>query len=556
MTFFLGKIEIIPKEFQFDWLDWTVIIIYFIGLIYMSVRLGEGQESQEDYYVGGRDLPWWAVGLSTMATQTSAISFASIPAFVAIKKGGGLQWIQYEFAVPLAMIFIMVFFIPFFRQLELISVYRYMEDRFGKASRYLLAGIFLVSRGLATAVGLFMAALILTVCFNVELWITIILIGVITLIYDTIGGMKAVVYSDVVQMGILMLGIFFCSYYALKDIGGFAEAFKVFPKERLVSIDNTWGFSKGEGFPFWGYLIGGFFLYSSYYGCDQSQTQRELSAPTLDDTKKSLFFNGFFRFPLTILYMIMGILIGAYIVKNADFGAQVQGAVSALKKPDIMLPYFMMVKIPHGIKALIFSALLAAAMSSLDSAINSLSASTMQDFVEKFVDLGNDNKKYLFYSRATTVFWGTIITLSAFLFKKMEGTTVVEAINQVGSTFYGPILASFLVGVSIRRVNQAGLIAGMIAGVAVNVLLWQLAPQVFWMWWNLTGCVVAIVVSYVVSLMTAEPDYEKVDKLIIWNSPLAANEKKWIPKYAVLVVYFFIMLAVAYYLPKFIAGFK
>ena len=546
---------IIPEQFKFNLLDWAVIVIYFAGLIYMSVRLGEGQENQEDYYVGGRDLPWWAIGLSTMATQTSAISFVSIPAFVAIKQGGGLQWLQYELAVPLAMIFIMVFFIPFFRQLKLISVYRYMEDRFGPPARYLLSTIFLISRALGTAVGLFTAALILTVCFGIDLWVTIILIGVITLIYDTIGGMKAVVYSDVIQMGILLLGIFLCSYYALKDVGGFAEAFALFPKERLVTLEMDWGFSKATKFPFWGFLFGGFFLYASYYGCDQSQTQRELSAPTLDDTKKSLFFNGFFRFPLTILYMTMGILIGAYIVKNVAFAGEVTEAVRKMGKPDIMLPYFMMTKIPAGFKALIFSAMLAAAMSSLDSSINSLSASSMRDFVEKFVDFGDDHKKYLFYSKVSTVFWGTVITFGAFLFKNMKGETVVEMINQIGSVFYGPILAAFLLGVAVRRINLTGLIAGMIAGIAFNVYLWKLQPQVFWMWWNVFGCIVTMVVAYVGSFFGPKQDPEHVKKFIIWNAPHTADEKRWIPKYAVLVVYFVLMLIVAYFLPKFIAGF-
>ncbi len=547
---------IIPDQFKFNYLDWIIIVLYFAGLIYMSMKLGEGQENQEDYYVGGRDLPWWAIGLSTMATQTSAISFVSIPAFVAIKEGGGLQWIQYELAVPLAMIFIMVFFIPFFRQLKLISVYRYLEDRFGPSARYLLSGIFLISRALATAVGLFTAALILTVCFGMDLWVTIILIGVITLIYDTIGGMKAVVYSDVIQMGILFLGIFLCSFYALRDIGGIGQAFALFPKERLVTLDMDWGFSGKSGFPFWGFLFGGFFLYASYYGCDQSQTQRELSAPTLDDTKKSLFFNGFFRFPLTILYMMMGILIGAYIVNNTAFAGEVNEAIDKMGKPDIMLPYFMMTRIPAGFKALIFSAMLAAAMSSLDSAINSLSASSMRDFVEKFVNFGDDHKKYLFYSKATTVFWGVTITLGAFLFKNIEGETVVEMINQIGSAFYGPILAAFLLGVAVRRVNLTGLIAGIIAGVAFNIYLWQGQPQIFWMWWNVFGCFVTMVVAYGASFLGPSQDPEKVKQFIIWDSPHAANEKKWIPKYAVLVVYFFIMLLVAYLLPKFIGGFS
>jgi len=545
MMFFLAGI--IPREFHFDWLDWLVIIIYFAGLIYMSVKLGEGQENQEDYYVGGRDLPWWAIGLSTMATQTSAISFISIPAFVALRKGGGLRWLQYELAVPLAMIFIMVFFIPFFRQLKLVSVYKYLEDRFSPATRYFLSGVFLLSRGIGTAFGLYAAAIVLSVCFNLHMVVTIFIIGIVTLIYDTIGGMKAVVYSDVVQMGILVVGIFLCCFYALKDVGGIKEALQLFPREQLVCLDFKSGFN-GDEFPFWAFLIGGFFLYSSYYGCDQSQTQRELSAPTIDDTKKSLFFNGFFRFPLTILYILMGILVGAYFVKNADFAGMMTG-----KKDDFLLPIFIMTKIPHGIKALIFSAMLAAAMSSLDSSINSLSAASMRDFLEKFIDFGDDHKKYLWYSKAATVFWGLAITIIA-LFVGRMGETIVEAINKVGSAFYGPILAAFLLGVAFRKVNSTGVIAGITVGVLFNVFLWKTQPQISFMWWNAIGCGITVIVAVILSLIKPETKTEKIKHLIIWDSPHTANEKAWIPKYLTLVVYFFIMLLIAYFLPIIIKG--
>ncbi|MFP4497010.1 MAG: sodium:solute symporter family transporter [Vulcanimicrobiota bacterium] len=542
----------IPAEFRFNGLDWFIIVLYFIGMIYLSIYLSKGQENQEDYYVGGRDLPWWAVGLSTMATQTSAISFISIPAFVALKAGGGLRWLQYELAVPLAMIFIMALLLPFFRKLELISVYEYLEMRFGKATRYFLAGVFLFSRGLGTAVGLYAAAIILSVCFGIPLLYTIILLGVVTLIYDTIGGMKAVVYSDVIQMGILMLGIIFCCYYALADVGGFLEAIRLFPKEQLVSLDMNWGFN-GETFPFWGFLIGGFFLYSSYYGADQSQTQRELSAPTIEDTKKSLVFNGYFRFPLTLMYVLMGIVVGAYVISNTEIMNMIP-TVNGEAKIDYMLPLFLMIKIPAGIKAIIFAAMLAAAMSSLDSAINSLSASTMRDFVEQFIDVRDTEKKYLFLSKVTTVCWGIVITVLAFGVKYMS-TSVVESINKIGSAFYGPILAAFIVGVATRRVNGKGVIAGILAGVGINVVLWLAAPQIFWMWWNLTGFVVAVVTALLVSFATEEPDYEKIDKFIIWNSDeLIQKEKKWIPQYLILVGYFFLILGITYYLPKILSG--
>ncbi len=143
--------------------DWLIVFVYSAGMIGLSIFLSRGQENEEDYYVGGRDMPWWAVGISTMATQTSAISFMSIPAFVALKPGGGLTWLQYELAVPLAIIGVALFLLPFFRKLELVSVYQYLEMRFGPSVRLLISAVFQLSRGLGTGVGLYASAIILTV---------------------------------------------------------------------------------------------------------------------------------------------------------------------------------------------------------------------------------------------------------------------------------------------------------------------------------------------------------------------------------------------------------
>jgi SSS family solute:Na+ symporter len=213
--------------------------------------------------VGGRKLSWWAVGLSTMATQTSAISFISIPAFVALKEGGGLTWLQYELAVPLAIILVMAFLIPFFRKLKLISVYGYLEWRFGSSVRYLVSGVFLISRGLATGVGVYASGIVLSVCLGIPLWLTILIIGVVTVIYDTIGGITAVVYSDVIQMVVLISGIIVCIVFAADIVGGLDDVWASFPKVRRIAIDPSTGLkSTGASVPFWAFLFGGIFLFA------------------------------------------------------------------------------------------------------------------------------------------------------------------------------------------------------------------------------------------------------------------------------------------------------
>jgi len=516
-------------------LDWCIIVAYLAAMIGFSVYLGRGQQNQEDYYLGGRNLPWWAVGISTMATQTSAISFISIPAFVALKPGGGMTWLQYELAVPLAMIFIMVFLIPFFRKLELVSVYEYLEHRYGPAVRTFVSAVFLISRGLGTGAGVYASAIVLSICLDIPLWATILIIGVVTVIYDSIGGMTAVVYSDVIQMVVLLGGLVLCIGFAVSRVGSLDAVFDALEPARWQTMDMSSGLGDASGAPFWAFLIGGFFLYCSYYGTDQSQVQRELSAPTLDDTKRSLIFNGLARFPLTLLYIFLGLAVGAVYVHSDELRALVPAG-----RLDYLVPQFILLELPQGVRAILFAAMLSAAMSSLDSALNSLSAATMRDFVERGRQLSD--RQLLRYGKITTVIWGAVITGSAFLMQNIG--TVIEAINKIGSAFYGPILAAFLVGVISRRANGLGVIVGVLVGVSFNVALWLTDAPVYWMWWNAFGFVITAVVTVVVSLFSAAPSEEQKEHYTIKTEGLIERERSWLWVYGLLAGYFVLMIIV------------
>ena len=525
-------------------IDWVIIISYLAAMVAFSVYLGKGQESQEDYYVGGRDLPWWAIGISTMATQSSANSFLGIPAFVALKEGGGLTWLQYELAVPVAMIFVMVVLLPFFRKLELVSVYEYLELRFGRPTRLFLSGVFLLSRALATGMGIYAAALVLTVCLNIPVWSTILMIGIVTIIYDTIGGMAAVVYSDVIQMAVLVVGVAICIGITMSEVGGLSEMFAALPPDRWQALDMSTGLEQvtakeASQTPFWGFVIGGFFLYVSYYGVDQSQAQRELSAPTIEDTKRSLILNGLARFPMTLLYLLLGVAMGAAYQKLPEL----KSAVDAHGDVNFLVPEFILTQLPVGVRALLISAILAAAMSSLDSALNSLSAATLKDFLEDKVEPSN----LLKVGKIVTVIWGIVITALAFIFLFDEGSkTVVESINEIGSAFYGPILAAFCMGLVSRRSTGTGVMTGTVLGVSFNAYLWIVHPEVFWMWWNLFGLIVTCIVTYVVSLMTAPPSEEQVELYTIDMGDLAQRERPWIKTYAGLILYTLLIGLVCY----------
>jgi len=477
-----------------NYLDWSILIGYLLGLIVFGLYLSRSQFSIEDYYVASKNMRWYNIGLSTMATQLSAISFISAPAFVALKKNGGLIWLGYEFAVPFAVIIVGTIILPLFHRLRIISIYEYLELRFDAATRKFLSVVFQISRGLAGGVAIYAAAIVLGVMLGLELWQTILIIGIVTLIYDFLGGMKIVVYSDVIQMIILLLGIVICTITAFNALPDWGTISNIFPIERLKTINfvNT-GLGDGNDFTFWSLLVGGFFLYISYYGCDQSQMQREISAKNLAEGQKSLLLNGVGRFPIVLSYCLMGIFVGTYFYLNPDMMKLVPPA-----KPDMMVPIFIINNLPNGVIGFLFVAILAAAMSSLDSTLNSLSATTMNDLVLPRLKRNNkySDAKILLYSRLTTIFWGLFAICFAFMTGAISESVIV-AINKIGSLFYGSIAATFLVGLLTKKAGGISVRIGIIAGVLFNFILWKFALGVSWLWWNFFGFAITFILAWI-----------------------------------------------------------
>lgn len=493
-----------------NYLDWAVIGFYVAGLLTISYQLSKSQETTHDYYLGGRTFKWWQVGLSTMATQLGAVSFISAPAFVGFREGGGMQWLTYEFAVPLAMIFLMIVIYPPLYQSGFISVYEYLEKRFGVSTRLILSIVFQFSRAFAAGITVYAIALILSAVFGIPLWMNIIIAGVIALIYDYMGGMKAVVISDVLQMAILSVGIFICAWYAYTLIDGWEVFMQNLDYSRLNVIDfsNT-GIGSGEEFGFWPMVFGGFFLYASYYGCDQSQAQRMLSVQNLGNLRKALLFNGLLRFPLVVLYCGMGLLIGTFALMTPEFADQIPSG-----QPDYLVPIFIVEYLPAGVVGLLIVAIFSAAMSSLDSALNSLSAATVEDLImrrKKEETISADQQ--MRYSKITTLGWGIVCIILAFSAGNIADT-VIEAINKMGSLFYGPIIATFVLAITTRNTNTFGINIGIVAGVLFNFILWVFfSDVVFWFWWSFTGFIVTSTVAYAYSSIFTHGHAEKLVQL-------------------------------------------
>lgn len=486
-----------------NWLDYLIIVVYSIGLLGLGF-LFKNQKDKQDFFLGGRSFGWFSMGMSTMASQLSAISFISAAAFVGMKQGGGMQWLTFEFAVPLAMIFLIVVLIPPLYNAGVVSIYAYLEKRFGSSTRMLISAVFQFSRAFATGIMIYTVALVLSAVMGIPNWQTILLAGIITMIYSIQGGMKAVIWGDVIQMIILLLGIVLCIGFGLYYLDGWDQFMALADKDRLKVIDYNWGLAEGEEFGFWPMLIGGFFLYASYYGCDQSQAQRSLSGKSLKEVQRALLFNGLFRFPVTLSYCVMGLIIGTFAFATPEFMQQIPA-----DSPDQMVPLFIINYLPHGIIGLLLVAILAAAMSSLSSAINSLSAATLEDLVIRTRTKAMDDRETLRYSKGLTLAWGVVCILLAFTAGGIA-PTVIEAINKVGSAFYGPIVATFILAILSKRVHTLGINIGLLVGVSVNLMIWQTGQPIFWIWWNFIGAFITLSIGYLFSILLPERGEKKV----------------------------------------------
>ena len=472
--------------------DYTVIAAYLAALLIFGFVLRK-QSGERDYFLGGRSISWFPLTLSTMATQLSAISFVSAPAFVGLREGGGLKWLTYEFSLPLAMIVVMFVIAPALYKAGIVSIYQYLESRFGRVTRILISISFQLVRSFATGVMVYAMGLILEAVLGIPLWQSLIVVGLVTLIYSASGGMKAVVYGDAIQMVLIFAGLLLITGYALGVIGGFEAFLRDVDPERLIAVNfRSFGFN-GDEFGFLPMLFGGFVLYASYYGCDQTQAQRILSARTLRDTRVLLLADSLLRFPLVLLYCLAGLIVGVVFAGDAQLAARIPA-----DQPDYMMPIFILEFLPNGVIGLLLVAIMAAAMSSLSSAVNSLAAVTMEDIAVIRSGLISDSNEVI-VARAVSIFWGLAILIMSF-FAGDIAPTVIESINKVGSALYGPILCVFLLGMLTRRVSGVGASAGLLAGVFVNLYVSVAQPQVFWMWWNAIGFVVTAVTAAAITL--------------------------------------------------------
>lgn len=515
-----------------NYIDYAIVIIFFVSMIWMGYHFKKNKAAT-DYFLGGKKFGWFSLCLSAMATQLSAVSFVSAPAFVGLREGGGMQWLTYEFGVPLAMIVIITIIGPALYRSGVVSAYTFLENRFNTTSRLLLSAVFLISRSFATGVIIYTVCLILSSITGIAFWQTMIILAVITILYSLEGGMKAVVYSEVAQMIIKFLGIIMIAFTALQHMGGWEKFSEHLDASRLNVIDfSNFGFD-GKEFGFWPMLFGGIFLYSAYYGTDQTQAQRILSAKDESTVKKLLLFNGLFRFPITLAYCFGGLVLGTFAMQNAEFAAMIPA-----DKPDLMVPVFIKHYLPHGVIGILVVALIAAGMSAYSSTLNSLSAATMEDFINRKLKLTPE--QYISRSKQVALLWGVITMIIAFYVGGIA-KTVIEAINKISSMFYGPVLAMFLMAILTKKIKPTAANIGLVTGVMVNLIIWLYFKNIFWFWWNLIGCLVTICVAVLLSVLPFKD-----------NPGTFNNERKYFPspkETIILVIFLAAILIFSFLLP-------
>lgn len=487
-------------------IDWLVIAGYLVGMLTLGWWLGRRQAKGRDYYLGGNQTGPLPIAISTMATQASTNSLLGAPAFVAFAGAGGLLWLQYELAVPLAMAVLLLLLMPVLRSLQLVSIYAYLEDRFGLPTRLVTSGLFQFFRAFSTGVTVYGISLVVQVCAGVPFMWAVLMLGGITIVYDVLGGMRAVIWSDVIQMIILLGAVILVLFVGLEIIGGWGALGANVAEARLQTLDfSGHGFGDGAVFAFWPMLFGGLFLYVAYYGVDQTQAQRVLSTRSVRDVRATLFLGGLLRFPFVLLYCLAGVVLAAYAVEHPEFLQQlvIPELIRPGEAPDkaaynVALPLFVIKEFPAGLVGLVMVGLFAAAMSSLDSTINSLSAVTTEDYVLRLRKEPMSERGQLWLSRGLTCFWGVVTLAFAFVVGNVADT-IIEAINKISSLINGPLLALFMMGLFTKRVGQAAALAGLMAGFFLNLYLWRYQPGVSWLWYNALGFALSMSVGLVVA---------------------------------------------------------
>jgi solute:Na+ symporter, SSS family len=468
--------------------DLAIIVAYLTGITIFGAHFRRGQHNLRDYFLGGRTAPWWAISLSIVSAETSTLTIVGTPG---IAFGGNLGFLQLVFGYLLARIVISVLFLPHYFRGEMFTAYELMRRRFGERIRKLTASIFLVTRALAEGVRVFAISLVISIVLGTGEIASIVLIVLLTLFYTFEGGMTAVIWTDVVQMTLYVVGAVASFIVILGKIpggwdhvlavAGEAHKFTIFDFRFEPSMDF---FSRT--YTFWAGIAGGCFLTTASHGTDQLMVQRLLSARDERQSRTALLSSWVVIFLQFTLFLLIGVLLFVYY---SD-----QHLPSPLQR-DRIYPEFVWKNLPPGIAGLIIAAILAAAMANLSAALNSLASTTVVDFYRARGREVSETAS-LKLARVATVVWGLILLGIAIAAR--HSTSVLEVGLTIGSIPFGALLGVFLLGILTKRPGQGSAIAGTVAGLA-TVLAVHFYTPIAWTWYVMIGTLVTFGVGLLAS---------------------------------------------------------
>ena len=554
--------------------DWLVLGFFMMGIVLYGIWKGKGSDSVKSYFATDKKTRWYAIGLSIMATQASAITFLSAPgqAFT-----DGMRFIQFYFGLPIAMIIIAAFFIPIYKKLNILTAYEYLGNRFDNKTRMLGAILFLTQRGLAAGFTIYAPALVLSSILGWNIYITNLVIGLLVIIYTVFGGTKAVAHTHKLQMVIILAGMLLAGVLVvikLPPLVGFSEALDVAGKMGKLNVVD-WDFDPSSKYNVWSGLLGGLFLALSYFGTDQSQVQRYIGDQSVRESRVGLLFNGAVKIPMQFFILLIGALVFVfyqfnsppiYFNQNAlevsesqissdsltqyqtqfreanevkqsalsnylsfkatgdelgakqsmDYALKYQEDADSIKKQAVGLInrnypgsesndvnyvflQFVLDHFPIGVIGLLIACILFASMSSTSGELNALASTTLVDIYRKNIKKGSSEKHYLKMSKWFTAFWGVYAILFAFFAGELG--SLIEAVNILGSLFYGTILGIFLVGFFMKRVSgTAVFVAAAISEVFICFIYFN--EMMAYLWLPLVGSLLVVTISYIISKFT------------------------------------------------------
>lgn len=546
-------------------LDWVVMFSWLTFIVSYGLYRGRGSSTVDKYMLAGRSMPWYAMGLSIMATQASAITFISTTGQSYID---GMRFVQFYFGLPLAMIILSATAVPIFHRANVYTAYEYLEQRFDAKTRAIVSAIFLIQRGLAAGLSLYAPAVVLSVILGWPDRLTTVLMGLLVITYTALGGIKAVTWSDVTQMtlifGALILAMIMAVHLLPASVS-FGQAVHLAGAIGKLNAVN-FHFDMNDRYNVWSGLIGGMFLALAYFGCDQSQVQRYLTGKSIAQSRLSLIFNAMAKIPMQAFILFIGTMVFVFFIferppvlfqpvelkrvqTKPEFSAvqtrfqdafeqrksAAQSYLDALDKHDstqtgasltayrkaqgeldkahqdseklvepkfndtnYIFLSFVTKYLPAGVVGLIIAVIFSAAMSSTSGEINSLATVTIIDIYRRHIHKQGTDRHYLMASKIGTVFWG-LYAIGFAQFGKNFGA-LIEAVNMVGSLFYGGLLGVFVLAFGFKQVGANGAFYGVLIGEAA-IFATSIFTNISFLWFNVIGTVVVVASGLLITRM-------------------------------------------------------